>query len=74
MLDAFDWFTANYLTVIEALGAILLGCTLLAKLTPTQKDDAFLLRMAQYLSLLNPKGIPGAKLPLTAPKDGRDRR
>lgn len=74
MLEAFDWLAANYDTLLQALGALLLGCTLLAKLTPTKKDDAFLLRIAQYLSLLNPKGVPGAKLPFTAPADGRDRK
>ena len=63
-----DWIIQHYDEVFEAVGYIVTACTILVKLTPTQKDDAILAKIVKILdvfSVVNPNGTKVVK------KDGQ---
>lgn len=54
-----DWIIQHYDEVFEAIGYLVTACTILVKLTPTQKDDAVLAKFVKILdvfSVVNPNG------------------
>ena len=54
-----DWIIRHYDEVFEAIGYLVTACTILVKLTPTQKDDAVLAKIVKILdvfSVVNPNG------------------
>lgn len=54
-----DWIIQHYGEVFEAIGYLVTACTILVKLTPTQKDDAILAKIVKILdvfSVVNPNG------------------
>jgi len=64
-----DWLIAHWQDLIAVVGAALGLATLVARLTPTPRDDevvAVVRRWLLRLSVLHPDG--GAKLPGAAPK------
>ena len=44
------WITQHYDEVLQIIGAVVALATLVVKLTPTQKDDAFLAKVIKILS------------------------
>lgn len=54
-----DWIVQHYDEVFEAIGYFVTACTIMVKLTPTQKDDAILAKIVKILdvfSVVNPNG------------------
>lgn len=54
-----DWIVQHYDEVFEAIGYLVTACTIMVKLTPTQKDDAILAKFVKILdvfSVVNPNG------------------
>lgn len=54
-----DWIIQHYDEVFEAVGYLVTTCTIIVKLTPTQKDDAILAKFVKILdvfSVVNPNG------------------
>ncbi len=45
-----NWITQHYDEVLQIIGAVVALATLVVKLTPTQKDDAFLAKVIKILS------------------------
>ena len=45
-----NWITQHYDEVLQIIGAVVALATLVVKLTPTQKDDAFLAKVIKVLS------------------------
>ena len=43
-----NWITENYDTVLQILGAVYLVATLVATLTPTDKDNTFLAKVGKW--------------------------
>lgn len=52
MQEGIQWAMANYDSIIGGLLAIVGGCSIIAKLTPTPKDDAILAKAVKVLDLL----------------------
>lgn len=48
-----NWITQHYDEVLQIIGAVVALATLVVKLTPTQKDDAFLAKVIQILSVFS---------------------
>jgi hypothetical protein len=48
----FAWIVANYETVIAGVLAIIGGLSVIAKLTPTPKDDEILAKIVKLLDFL----------------------
>ena len=44
------WITQHYDEVLQIIGAVVALATLVVKVTPTQKDDAFLAKVIKILS------------------------
>lgn len=58
LVAVFGWITANYDVVIGAVLAIIGGLSVIAKLTPTPKDDAILAKIitaVDFLALNKPR-------------------
>lgn len=72
MGEALDWLVTNWENLVYGLLGLTAGATLLAKLTPTDKDDKFLARVARFIGYFDPR--TGWKLPFTARKDGSERK
>lgn len=54
-----EWIYTNGKDILAAVGAVVTACSLIVKLTPTQKDDTVLGKMIKILSalgLFNPDG------------------
>ena len=54
-----SWLQANGEDVLAIIGAVVTVASIIVKLTPTQKDDAFLakvIKILSALSLFNPDG------------------
>lgn len=64
------WILLNYDTVLAAIGALLTAASLITKLTPTPKDDEFVLKLLAWFSFLQPRGAGTLKAPGTTPKPG----
>lgn len=53
------WLTEHWKDVLAVIGGVVTTASLIVKLTPTQKDDAFLanvIKVLAALSLFNPDG------------------
>lgn len=58
-----EWFLAHWW---EVLAGIVTVASVVTKLTPTPKDDEWLMKIVGFLSVLEPKGAGTAvKLPFT---------
>lgn len=53
VISAFGWITTNYNTVITAILAVIGGLSIIAKLTPTPKDDEILEKVVKVLDFLS---------------------
>ena len=54
-----NWIQANWKDVLAIIGGVVTVASIIVKLTPTQKDDAFLAKVIKVLaalSLFNPDG------------------
>lgn len=54
-----EFFQAHWDELCAAFTALITFCTIVVKLTPSQKDDAVLakvIKVLDYLSVVNPKG------------------
>lgn len=54
-----EWITAHWEDILAIIGAVVTAASLIVKITPTQKDDAFLAKVIKVLaalSLFNPDG------------------
>ena len=54
-----SWLQANWKDVLAIIGGVVTVSSIIVKLTPTQKDDAFLDKVIKVLSafsLFNPDG------------------
>lgn len=54
-----EWITQHWKDILAIIGAVVTVCSLIVKLTPTQKDDAFLAKVIKVLAalgLFNPDG------------------
>lgn len=63
-----NWLIEHYDAVILAVTATLTAASLIAKLTPTPKDDEVIAKIIAYVSFLPPKGKGALKLPFTKVK------
>lgn len=52
MQEYISWIVANYDTIITALLAIIGGFSIIAKLTPTPKDDAVISKIVAALDFV----------------------
>lgn len=68
MAELFAWVTGHWAELLGILTGLLAVASTIVKLTPTDKDDLVLMKILQWVSVLQPKGVAGVKLPLTAPK------
>lgn len=53
------WITEHWKDILAVIGGVVTTASLIVKLTPTQKDDAFLAKVIKVLaalSLFNPDG------------------
>ena len=44
-----DWIVANYKQIAEAIAAIIGVASIIVKITPTLRDDAFLLPIVKFI-------------------------
>jgi len=44
-----DWITANWISIVGIVGAIVLGARIIVKITPTPKDDSILNVVVKFL-------------------------
>lgn len=54
-----EWINAHWKDILAIIGGVVTVASLIVKLTPTQKDDAFLAKVIKVLaalSLCNPDG------------------
>ena len=54
-----EWITQHWKDILAIIGGVVTVCSLIVKLTPTQKDDAFLAKVIKVLAalgLFNPDG------------------
>lgn len=54
-----EWITAHWKDVLSVIGGVVTVCSLIVKLTPTQKDDTVLAKIIKVLAVLglfNPDG------------------
>ena len=54
-----NWIQANWKDILAIIGGVVTVASIIVKLTPTQKDDAFLAKVIKILaalSLFNPDG------------------
>ena len=66
--EIIKWVTENYQAIIAGAIAVLTGLAMLAKLTKSPKDDAFVAKILEFLNLI-PKRSDGTLVtrpPLTA--------
>lgn len=63
-----SWLMEHYQELLGVAFAALTVASAVTKLTPTPKDDEVVKKLLGWLSFLNPKGVAGLKLPMSAPK------
>lgn len=54
-----EWITAHWKDILAIIGGVVTVCSLIVKLTPSQKDDTVLAKIIKILSVLglfNPDG------------------
>lgn len=54
-----EWIQAHWKDILAIIGGVVTVCSIIVKLTPTQKDDAALekiIKILAALSLFNPDG------------------
>ena len=54
-----EWITAHWKDILAVIGGIVTVCSIIVKLTPTQKDDGLLAKIIKILAalgLFNPDG------------------
>lgn len=68
IVGAAGWVVENW-DVIVGVGASVLGAaTLITRLTPSPKDDAFVAKLVSWFSVLQHADVGGWKAPLSAPR------
>lgn len=54
-----EWITAHWKDILAIIGGVVTVCSIIVKLTPTQKDDSVLAKIIKILAalgLFNPDG------------------
>lgn len=54
-----DWIMAHWKDILAVIGGVVTVCSIIVKLTPTQKDDVVLAKIIKVLAalgLFNPDG------------------
>ncbi len=54
-----DWMMAHWKDILAVIGGVVTVCSIIVKLTPTQKDDSVLAKIIKVLAalgLFNPDG------------------
>ena len=54
-----EWITAHWKDILAIIGGLVTVCSIIVKLTPTQKDDSVLAKIIKILAalgLFNPDG------------------
>lgn len=54
-----EWITTHWKDILAIIGGVVTVCSIIVKLTPTQKDDSVLAKIIKILSalgLFNPDG------------------
>lgn len=54
-----EWITAHWKDILAIIGGVVTVCSIIVKLTPTQKDDSVLAKIINILAalgLFNPDG------------------
>ena len=54
-----DWIMAHWKDILAVIGGVVTVCSIIVKLTPTQKDDTVLAKIIKILAalgLFNPDG------------------
>ena len=59
-MDPLQWLTDNWVNILAALGAINLAAQTVARLTPTDADDVWVLRFKAFLEKLGSLGLSPA--------------
>ena len=52
------WILENWTHVLEAVGLLMAAATIITGLTPSPKDDQWLKKVANFLSIVTPKDKP----------------
>jgi hypothetical protein len=52
MVAVYAWVAANWQSVIAVISGTITVASIIVKLTPTQKDDAFLAKLIAFLKIL----------------------
>lgn len=47
-----EWITNHWKDILAIIGAVVTTCSLIVKITPTQKDDTFLAKVIKVLAAL----------------------
>jgi hypothetical protein len=71
-MKAVNWVLENWEMILMVSGALVAVASVIVKLTPNKTDDAVvgvLQRILGRLSMLNPRGVGGVKMPLTKPRE-----
>ena len=65
MNEVINWVKDHYQDILSIIGGIVSVATIVVKLTPSQKDDAFLAKVVallDYFSVVNPNGTETKKV------------
>lgn len=52
-MNVFEWLYENWETIFAIWGMIVTFCTMIVKLTPTQKDDTFLAKVVKWADVFS---------------------
>lgn len=61
------WMVENWPAMLLGITGIVTGASVLAKLTPTETDDAFLAKLLKFIDLLAINNKPTVKKPEKEP-------
>lgn len=65
-----EFFAEHWGSIVIGFGILWSAASFIVGLTPTPKDDAFLAKIAPFVSFLQPKDAPGTlKRPLSKPAE-----
>jgi len=48
-MNVWNWITANWTSIVAAIGGIVLSARIIVKLTPTPADDSILEKVVNFL-------------------------
>lgn len=72
-MEWWTWIEDNWTALVTIVMLALTVASLVARLTPSKKDDLFIKKLIHYASYLQPKGIPlEPKVPGAKPKESPD--